>query len=399
MPILSSRVWLVWTAVVAVGSAGFAQGVERAEAATSEVPLHPLVVAAETLYQRSLPEACDELLKLASMASGLTDDDLIRIFFLATMRDLDEQNELGARRALSQALQLDRAAAPPPSSSAQLRALLDEVRAQLPPARSAKSEGARLADRRKAASAREPAPRALLRAVDALYANLQVEGAGAVLELARSSTPLAAADRAQLVLRRGILAMESSDESEARTAFREALEAEPGVLLPDYAPPRTRGIFEEVKLAVSAPAATPALPPAPAKPAVAAATPHARPGGPAGTQIAPLPAGRPVESTTRTWGLAVGGAGAALILGGAMAGAVALSAYEAEKSAAAGGDREAYVRNRDTAGVAVTTANTLYGVGSVALGVGTLLFLNAGDVKLGAGAGKGKVSVTVGGNF
>jgi len=366
MLIWSSKVCLGWTAVVTMGLAGPAVGAERTGASASEVPPHPLVAAAETLYQRGMPQACDELLKLAYVATGLTDDDLVRVQFLAAMRELDEQNQLGARRALSQALQLDRAAAPPPSSSDRLRALLDEVRAQLPPGPPAKSKEARQAAAMKAANAREPAPRVLLRAVDTLYVSLQIEGAGIVLGLAFSSTPLTAADRTHLVLRRGILAMESN-ENEARTAFREALGADPKAVLPDYTPPKTRGVFEEVKIAVST-----LPPPSPPRPA----------------------------NNSQTWGLAAGGGGAALAVGGAVAGALALSAYEAEKKASASGDYDGYLRNRDAARAAVITANGLYGAGVVALGVGAFLFLNApGDVKVWTGAGKGTVSLTVGGSF
>lgn len=82
-------------------------------------------------------------------------------------------------------------------------------------------------------------------------------------------------------------------------------------------------------------------------------------------------------------------------------GAVAFSAYEAEKSASAAGDWDGYVRNRDVTRTAVVTANGLYGAGVVALGVGALLFFLSppGDVKVGAGVGKGKLSLTVGGSF
>ena len=62
---------------------------------------HPLVTATEALYQRNLPRSCDELLKLASMAPGLTDDDLVRLQFVTALRALDDANELAARRALS----------------------------------------------------------------------------------------------------------------------------------------------------------------------------------------------------------------------------------------------------------------------------------------------------------
>src|SRR5436190_10664646 len=121
---------------------------------TGVVP-HPLVTATEALYQRNLPRSCDELLKLTSMAPGLTDDDLIRLQFVTALRALDDANELAARRALSQALQLDPSAEPLPFAASRLQARLDEARAQLPPAPPS-SVDARLAAARKAAGAREP---------------------------------------------------------------------------------------------------------------------------------------------------------------------------------------------------------------------------------------------------
>lgn len=385
MPVWSFRVWLAWTVVMAVGMARLAHGAERAEDATSAVPPHPLVAAAETLYGRVLPQACDEVLKLASTATGLTVDDNIRISFLGAMRDLDERNELGARRALSQALQLDPAAVPPPSAPRRLNTLLDQVRAEVHPGTPAKGAEARRSAKA-AASAREPAPEALLRAVDALYAT-QIEGASTVLEMALSSTPVTAANRTQFALRRGILAMESADEREARAAFYEALAAEPAVLLPGYAPPKTRGIFEDVKHMVSARTATAEHPPV-------------QPMASATATAALSPVEQPPANGQRTRGLVAGGAGVAMILGGVVAGTVAWSTYEAEKAATAAGDLDGYVRNRDAAGAAVITANGLYVAGAVALGVSAYLFWSAPEgLRAGAGVSPGNVSLTVGGSF
>ena len=41
-----------------------------AESETTPVIQHPLVTATEALYQRNLPQATDELMKLAAMAPG-----------------------------------------------------------------------------------------------------------------------------------------------------------------------------------------------------------------------------------------------------------------------------------------------------------------------------------------
>src|SRR5262245_42200448 len=110
--------------------AALSKGAEPSEATL--VALHPLVIATETLDWRNLPQATDELIKLTSMAAGLTDDDFIHLQFVTALRALDERNELAARRAISQALQVDRSAEPSPFAS-RLNKLLKEARAQLPP--------------------------------------------------------------------------------------------------------------------------------------------------------------------------------------------------------------------------------------------------------------------------
>src|SRR4051812_2333552 len=57
-----------------------------AEPELTPVPPHPLVTAAEALYQRGQFQACDELMKQAAMAPGLTDDDLVRLQLLTALR-------------------------------------------------------------------------------------------------------------------------------------------------------------------------------------------------------------------------------------------------------------------------------------------------------------------------
>jgi len=93
------------------------------EPATAEVAQHPLVIAAEALYQQQVPMACDELLRLAPMAAGLTDDGRAHLQFVAAMRSLDEGNEPGARSAIARALEIDPWAEPPPFASSRLRPL------------------------------------------------------------------------------------------------------------------------------------------------------------------------------------------------------------------------------------------------------------------------------------
>jgi hypothetical protein len=59
--------------------------------------------------------------------------------------------------------------------------------------------------------------------VDALYQDLQFEGAGVALQFAVQCEPISKGDQVQLALRRGLLAMESIDEAGARRSFHEAL--------------------------------------------------------------------------------------------------------------------------------------------------------------------------------
>src|SRR5689334_11815850 len=102
MPTRPLRIWraqrlLLVTPLVAT----MAYGVEQEQ---PSIPLHPLVTAAELLYQQGLPQACAELMRQASMAPGLTDDDLMHLQLLTALRALDEGDEVGARSAVSRAL-------------------------------------------------------------------------------------------------------------------------------------------------------------------------------------------------------------------------------------------------------------------------------------------------------
>jgi hypothetical protein len=377
--------WSFWKAparsVLAV--AGFLVSVARgAEPAPAEVPPHPLVLATEALYRGRLPQACDGLLKLAAMSPGLTDDDLIRLQFVTAMRGLDEGNELRARRTLSQVLLVDRSARPPPYTTQPLRSMLEEARSHLPSGAPSPDRESRLAAARKAASTREPAPRALLGAVDALYTDLQIDGAGAVLDLARASTPLSAADRAQVALRDGILKMEGGEEASAREAFRQALELDPAAHLPEYVPPKTLGVFHKVRLASGA---------APKPPPIQAGM--SSPARPVSQDLG--------MDDSQRWGLVTGAAGGAAVLAGAVAGVVALQAYHSEQSASTGGDYDTYLASRRASNTAIVVSNCLYGVGVAGVGVGAFLFFRGPghQIAVGAGAGKRYASVQVGGSF
>jgi hypothetical protein len=103
---------------------------------------------------------------------------------------------------------------------------------------------------------------------------------------------------------------------------------------------------------------------------------------------------------SRQGGLVTGGVGVAFIASGAVAGGVALLAYQAEVAASASGDLTGYHQSRDGAKSAIVTSNVLYGIGAVVLGAGAYLFFKApGEVSVGAGVSPGKASLTVGGHF
>src|SRR5262245_14460873 len=79
--------------------AGVAEGAGPAGAATP----HPLVAASEALYQRKVPKSCDEVRQMASLAPELTDDDRVRLYFLAAVRAIDDGDSSTARAELAQA--------------------------------------------------------------------------------------------------------------------------------------------------------------------------------------------------------------------------------------------------------------------------------------------------------
>jgi len=105
----------------------------------------------------------------------------------------------------------------------------------------------------RSAPAQEPPARSLLRLVDALYQELQFDGALTALQLADRLQPIAKGDQAQLELRRGLLAMESFDEAGARRAFQRALDLDRAARLPALAPPKTVHLLEELRSALPPP--------------------------------------------------------------------------------------------------------------------------------------------------
>jgi hypothetical protein len=179
--------------------------------------------------------------------------------------------------------------------------------------------------------------------------------------------------------------MEWADEPGARIAFREALEADRNARLPRSVQGKTLQVFEQEKEARRASAAA---------------------GGPifqhqeqqvtVNTSVAPVFNIIFAEGPQRT-GLYVGGAGLALLAGGAVAGSIAAIEYRNERAASTNGDWTAYVRNRDNGKVAADIADGLCSVGALAVGAGAfILWRNTPGIAIGASGGP---SVTVGGRF
>jgi hypothetical protein len=187
--------------------------------------------------------------------------------------------------------------------------------------------------------------------------------------------------------------MEVADEEGARAAFKDALEADRSAVLPDFAPPKTLQVFKEVKRAIAAAAAAVPRTTKPLVPEMGRATAG---GAKASSHDAP----GPLLVSPQKWGVAVGGAGLALVAGGAVAGVVALSSYQAEQRASKDGDYSLYAQKRDASYAARNVADGLYAAGALALGVGAYLFLTDPDGLLaGIGVGPGRASVAVGGHF
>ncbi len=112
-----------------------------------------------------------------------------------------------------------------------------------------------------AATAKPPSP--LINVIETLYQKQLFEAADVVLGLAFNSNELDAADRSRLLVMEGILRMEAFQEPQATKAFRDALELDRLLSLPEFAPPKTRRLFEDVKATLPAPKVVPIGPIAP----------------------------------------------------------------------------------------------------------------------------------------
>jgi len=334
---------------------------------------HPLVDAATALYQHDMPQACDIVRNLANSATGLTTDDRCRLELLGALRALDDGQDSVAHEGVARMLQVDPSAELPPFAS-KLRKMIEDARARGLAGSPLLDPATRDERDRKALAEREPEPTELLRAVDALYPQLQIPGALLVLDQA-SARPLSASDRARVALRRGILLEEQSQEADARAAFRAALEADPSVPLPEYAPEKTQGHFKEEATRAAA---------------------RARPAAPAKVPTQPMSSG----DDARRWGIVAGVGGLVLLAGAVTAGIVGLSSYRAEMAASTRGDYAAWLRSYGEVGTANNVADALYGAGAVALGVGIYLYVSApGETSAGVGAGQPRALLVVGGHF
>jgi hypothetical protein len=227
--------------------------------------------------------------------------------------------------------------------------------------REASAVAARLA---RSAPSSEPPARSLLRLVDALYQELQFDGAVTALQLADRCRPISKGDQAQLELRRGMLEMESFDEAGARRLFQAALDLDRSARLPDLAPPKTVHLLEELRGAL--PPLLPPPPPAPAPVALAMAK--------------PVPPRAPAQGL-RSWAWAPAAGGAAMgVAGGAL---YLLAKGNYDRLAARDPSLTTQDQVRATAATGrlqQTWSVVLLGAGAVALGSAAVLALSPNGV-------------------
>lgn len=95
-------------------------------------------------------------------------------------------------------------------------------------------------------------PHPLLDAIETLYQKQLFEAANVVLGLAVNSNDLSRLDRTRLFILDGILRNDAFQEAQAAKAFREGLELDRFATLPDFAPPKTRRLFEDIKAVLPA---------------------------------------------------------------------------------------------------------------------------------------------------
>ncbi len=101
----------------------------------------------------------------------------------------------------------------------------------------------------------------------------------------------------------------------------------------------------------------------------------------------------------RTWAYVSGGAGLALLAGGAVFGMQAKSAFDKEKSAAAAGDLAAYTDNKSKAGSMSKVADVLFIGGAAGIGVGTWLWYTSRPAALTLAPVPGGAVASISGGF
>lgn len=222
-------------------------------------PPQSLATAAELLAERGMAKACATVTKMGLAEQDAPDAERVRLYLVSAIQLLKDGDEAAARKAMEEALKIDRGAQLPPFATADARSLLEDVRARLPvkPKRPhpkshmvypPNGEPYEAPDEPVPARPREPPARALTRAFDALYQDMQeLDGPGLLVDLAERAQPLAKEDQAQLTIRRGILLMEEGEEARAKTAFQQAQDLDPKAKPPDYVPPKTLRAFDEVR--------------------------------------------------------------------------------------------------------------------------------------------------------
>lgn len=152
-----------------------------------------------------------------------------------------------------------------------------------------------------------------------------------------------------------------------------------------------------------------------ADPGLAKAQPRleAQPGAktPSAVPLPPPPRTAPARTATatsaptarrRTWAYVTGGAGIALLAGGAAAGLSARSAYDEEKAASTRGDRAAYDSAKSRVKSMSLVADGLFLAGAVGVGAGTYLLFTSGrsaPVAVGVAPVAGGAVASVAGGF
>lgn len=231
--------------------------------------------------------------------------------------------------------------------------------------REASAVAARLA---RTTPADEPPARSLLRLVDALYQELQFDGALAALQLADRCQHVSKADQAQLELRRGLLAVEAFDEAGARRTFQTALGLDRTARLPELAPPKTVHLLEELRGALP----PPPLPPPPSPPVLVPAV-----------KLMPAPAPSP---GLRAWAWAPATGGAAMgVAGGAL---YLLAKGNYDRLAARDPSLTTLDQVRATAEAGrlqQTWSMVLFGAGAAALGTAAVLAFSGDGASVRAG--------------